>query len=91
MDAERARRLIRKHSPLAADVVEPLGSGTDNAALRVDGEWVVRFPLVPEARTSLATELALLPQLELPVPVPRVEHVGEPSLDRLRATLSDHA
>src|SRR5262245_48191535 len=79
MDSDRARQLIRESSPLAAGDVELLGAGTDSAAFRVDGEWVVRFPLVPDAQGTLATELALLPALapELPVPVPRPEHVAE--------------
>jgi aminoglycoside 2''-phosphotransferase len=77
LDAEGARRLVRELSPLAAGAVEPLGASTDSAAFRV-GEWVVRFPLVPEAQRTLSTELALLSALapRLPVAVPRPEHVG---------------
>jgi len=76
---EQARRLVRELSPLAAGTVEWLGAGTDSAAVRVDDEWVVRFPLVPDAQATLATELALLPLLapRLPVAVPRPEHVAE--------------
>jgi aminoglycoside 2''-phosphotransferase len=79
MDVARAQRLIRELSPLAAADVEVLGAGTESTAFRVDGAWVVRFPLVPEAPASLATELALLPDLApgLPVAVPCPEHVGE--------------
>jgi aminoglycoside 2''-phosphotransferase len=79
MDVARARQLIRELSPLAADDVETLGAGTDSAAFRVDGAWVVRFPLAPDAQATLATELALLPELapELPVAVPRPEQVAE--------------
>jgi aminoglycoside 2''-phosphotransferase len=53
--------------------------GTESAAFRVDGDWVVRFPVAPRAQASLATELALLPALapRLPVAVPRPEHVAE--------------
>jgi aminoglycoside phosphotransferase (APT) family kinase protein len=56
-----------------------LGAGTDSAAFRVDGEWVVRFPLAPEAQRALRTELSLLPELAptLPVAVPCPEHIGE--------------
>jgi aminoglycoside 2''-phosphotransferase len=79
VDVDRARQLIRDLSPLAADEVELLGAGTESAAFRVDGEWVVRFPLVPAAQGTLATELALLPRLapRLPVAVPHPVHVGE--------------
>jgi hypothetical protein len=58
MEIDRARQLIREHSPLAADEIELLGAGTDRAAFRVDGEWVVRFPLVRDAQGTLATERA---------------------------------
>jgi aminoglycoside phosphotransferase (APT) family kinase protein len=79
MDIDRARQLIRELSPLSADNVELLGAGTDSEAFRVDGEWVVRFPLVPEAQGTLSTEHALLSQLapQLPVSVPCPEHVAE--------------
>jgi aminoglycoside phosphotransferase (APT) family kinase protein len=70
---------VRELSPLAADTIEPLGAGTESAAFRVERDWVVRFPIAPRARASLATELALLPALapRLPVAVPRPEHVAE--------------
>jgi aminoglycoside 2''-phosphotransferase len=78
-DIERARRLICELSPLHADRVELLGAGDDSAAFRVDRDWVVRFPLVPDAQRTLATELALLPRLapHLPVMVPCPEHTAE--------------
>ena len=60
---DRARRLIRDLSPLAADTVELLGAGTESEAFRVDGERVARFPLAPQAQSTLRTELALLPRL----------------------------
>lgn len=79
MDLDRAQQLIRELSPLAAVTVESLGAGTESAAFRVDGEWVVRFPLVPQAQRTLSIELVLLPQLapHLPVAVPHPEHVAE--------------
>lgn len=79
IDIDRARDLIRRQSDLAARTVELLGAGTDSAAFRVDTEWVVRFPLVPEAQRTLRTELALLPYLarDLPVAVPYPEHIAE--------------
>jgi aminoglycoside 2''-phosphotransferase len=79
VDIDHARQLVRELSPVAADDVQLLGAGTDSAAFRVDGEWVVRFPLVRDAQRTLSTELALLPELApaLPVAVPRPELVGE--------------
>jgi aminoglycoside phosphotransferase (APT) family kinase protein len=79
MDTRRARQLIRELSNLPAHDVELLGAGTDSAAYRVDGEWVVRFPVEPDARSALRMELSLLPELarRLPVAVPCPEYVGE--------------
>jgi aminoglycoside 2''-phosphotransferase len=79
MDASRARRLIQELSPIPARTVELLGAGTDSAAYRVDGEWVARFPLEPDAQRTLRTELSLLPELAptLRVAVPCPEHIGE--------------
>jgi aminoglycoside 2''-phosphotransferase len=79
VDIDHARQLVRELSPVAAGDVQLLGAGTDSAAFRVDGEWVVRFPLVRDAQRTLSTELALLPELApaLPVAVPRPELVGE--------------
>jgi hypothetical protein len=57
-DLDQARHVIRDLSPLAAETVELLGAGTESAAFRVDGEWVVRFPLVSEARQRRALEHA---------------------------------
>src|SRR4051794_31618845 len=78
MDIDSARQLIRELSPLAADTVELLGAGAESAAVRVDREWVARFPLVPEAQETLATELAVRPAIapELSVPVPPPEPVA---------------
>jgi hypothetical protein len=77
MDLDRAQQLIRELSPLAAATVELLGAGTEGAAFRVDGEWVVRFPLAPQAQGTLSTELALLPQLA--ARLPSTTPVGAPS------------
>lgn len=44
------RGVVRRLLPgVAADRVEALGQGLDNAAYLVDGVWVVRFPVDPEA------------------------------------------
>src|SRR5262245_61381531 len=77
VDVYLARDFIQGLSPLVAGEVELLGAGTDTA-FRVDGGWVVRFSLVPDAQGTLATEVALLPLIapELPVAVPPPEHVA---------------
>jgi aminoglycoside 2''-phosphotransferase len=61
-----------------ARTVAELGRGTDSVAYLVDGEWVFRFPVVPNAQRTLRRELTLLPGLgrALPLAVPAVEHVG---------------
>jgi aminoglycoside 2''-phosphotransferase len=61
-----------------ARTIAELGRGTDSVAYLVDGEWVFRFPVVPNAQKTLRRELALLPGLRgaLPLAVPAVEHVG---------------
>jgi aminoglycoside phosphotransferase (APT) family kinase protein len=78
MDIDRARGLIRELSDLAAHEIDLIGAGTDSAAFRVDSEWVVRFPLVPEAQRTSRAELALVPELapKLPVAVPCPDRVG---------------
>jgi macrolide phosphotransferase len=73
-----ARALVREQAPLAARTVVELGRGSDSVAYLVDDDWVVRLPVVAEARETLRRELALLPMLApaLPVAIPAVEHVG---------------
>jgi aminoglycoside phosphotransferase (APT) family kinase protein len=77
-DLDGVRALIRRHTPLAAETLEPLGAGTDSTAYRVDGAWVARIPATAAARASLAGEHRLLPLLadELSVPVGVFEHVA---------------
>jgi aminoglycoside 2''-phosphotransferase len=78
LTAEGARGAIREFTPVPAREVFELGQGTDSVAFLVDGEWVFRFPVVPNAQRTLRRELALLPGLRpaLPLAVPAVEHVG---------------
>jgi len=73
-----ARAVIREQTPIAARTVAEFGRGADSVAYLVDDGWVVRFPVVDEARETLRRELALLPMLAptLPVAIPTVEHVG---------------
>lgn len=75
-----ARTLVAACFPaLAPRRVEPLGTGWDNAAFLVDGEWVFRFPRRAGAADLLRTEARALPALapRLPLPVPVPEWVGE--------------
>jgi aminoglycoside 2''-phosphotransferase len=78
LTADGARDAIRELTPVPAGTVAELGRGTDSVAFLVDGEWVFRFPVVPNAQRTLRRELALLPGLRraLPLAVPGVEHVG---------------
>ena len=78
LTVERARGAIREFTQLPARDVVELGRGTDSVAFLVDGEWVFRFPVVPNAQRTLRRELALLPGLRraLPLAAPGVEHVG---------------
>lgn len=78
LSVERACDAIRELTPVPAREVVELGRGTDSVAFLVDGEWVFRFPVVPNAQRTLRRELALLPGLRraLPLAAPGVEHVG---------------
>ena len=78
---ELARPLIRARFPdIAAERVEPLGSGWDNTAFLVDGTLVFRFPHKPSAAALLETEARVLPAIapRLPLAVPNPRWVGEP-------------
>jgi len=78
---ELARSLIRARFPgVAAERVEPLGSGWDNTAFLVDGTLVFRFPHKPSAAALLETEARVLPAIapRLPLAVPNPRWVGEP-------------
>lgn len=75
-----SRELVEELFPqLEARTVVAIDEGWDSLVVEVDGEWIVRVPRREEVRTSLATEVRLLPELApaLPVPIPRFEHVSE--------------
>ena len=63
---------------LAGDDVRIVAAGWDNTIVRVDDDWVFRFPRRSIALPGIDREIALLPRLapklSLPIPVP--EHVG---------------
>jgi aminoglycoside phosphotransferase (APT) family kinase protein len=62
--------------------IRSIDVGYDFEVAVVDEEWVFRFPRRREVETALEREIALLPTLlrELPVEVPRFEHVSEQPL-----------
>ena len=77
MTVTEARQAVRACG-LAADDVRIVAAGWDNTVVRVDDDWVFRFPRREIALPGIDREIALLPrlapQLSLPIPVP--EHVG---------------
>jgi aminoglycoside phosphotransferase (APT) family kinase protein len=84
LDADLAARLIaERFPPLSSLGVEPFGSGWDNAAFLVGGEFVFRFPRRELGAALLRNELRALPFLapRLPLPVPVPEFAGRPGND----------
>jgi len=79
VDADLALALIREQFPgLGAGRIEAFGSGWDNTAYLVDGEFVFRFPRREIAVELLETEARVLPRIapRLPLPIPVPEWVG---------------
>ena len=55
-------------------------TGSDNTLYRLGSEFVVRLPRFADAARRLSVELSWLPRLSgLPVAIPEVVHVGEPT------------
>ena len=80
MDEERARRLISaQFAPLPERSVAALSEGWDYAVFLVDDVWVFRFPRREVVVPGTEREIAVLPLLEVPLAVPRPEHVGVPT------------
>lgn len=79
MVEQRVRSEIERAFPelLVRDVAF-LGSGMDNNAYLVNGEWVFRFPKCEAVACALGREVALLPKLaeRLPVATPRFTYIG---------------
>ena len=78
---ELAAALIESQCPVLAPVrLESMGSGWDNIAYLVNGEWVFRFPRRTIAVGLLETEGRVLPALapRLPYPIPTPEWYGRP-------------
>jgi aminoglycoside phosphotransferase (APT) family kinase protein len=80
VDAALARRLIGGQFPDLADApLDFLDAGWDQTVWRVDGRWAFRFPRREIAVPGMRREIAVLPRLRLPLPIPRPEFVGEPA------------
>jgi len=83
VDDDLASTLIHDQFPqLQAREVRRLAIGWDNTVFAVDEAWVFRFPHRRVAVDNLERELAVLPRVEamseLPLAIPRPEHVGRP-------------
>ena len=79
---EQAHALIVEQFPqLAPAALELLGSGWDNTAFCVNGEFVFRFPRRQAGADCLATEVRILPALQslLPLSIPNPTFVGRPA------------
>ena len=80
VDPDLARELIRSQfTDVPCESVVPFGAGWDNSCFLVDERWVFRFPKRTDVVSHLLSEVAVLPLLELPLPVPQIRWVGEPS------------
>lgn len=82
LSQEDARRLVESQFPeLAPAKLEPLGTGWDNAAYTVNGQWVFRFPRRQVAVGLLENETRILPQLapHLPLRIPEPVWRGRPT------------
>ena len=79
VDETLARRLIAEQfAPLPERSIVALSEGWDYAVFLVDDVWVFRFPRREVVVPGTEREVAVLPLLEVPVAVPRPEHVGVP-------------
>jgi aminoglycoside phosphotransferase (APT) family kinase protein len=80
VDESLARRLLREQfPPLPERSLRLLSEGWDYAVFLVDEAWVFRFPRRAVVVPGTEREIAVLPRLELPVPLPRPTHVGRPT------------
>jgi aminoglycoside phosphotransferase (APT) family kinase protein len=80
VDEELAARLVRAQFRLG-ESVRPSSEGWDYVVYRVDDEWTFRFPRRAAVVPGTERELTVLPQLSLPVEIPKPVHVGRPSHD----------
>ncbi|OJT25620.1 hypothetical protein BO221_07050 [Archangium sp. Cb G35] len=81
---EEATRLVERQCPsLAPARLEHLGTGWDNTAYVVNGQWVFRFPRRKVAVPLLENETRILPRLapHLPLRIPEPVWHGRPEGD----------
>ena len=81
LDADVVRRLLREQFPqFAGEPIGYLAEGYDHQMYEV-GEWLFRFPKRAEVVPWFLHEIEALAVIEpvIGVPVPRFEHIGEPS------------
>ena len=79
VDEALARRLVAvQFPPLPERSLRLLSEGWDYAVFLVDGSLVFRFPRREVVVPGTAREIAMLPRLRLPAPIPRPVHVGQP-------------
>ncbi|ATB28934.1 phosphotransferase [Melittangium boletus] len=79
---EDAARLVEGRYPELAPVrMELLGSGWDNTAYTVNGQWVFRFPRRRVAASLMDNEVRILPRLapHLPLRIPEPVWHGPPA------------
>jgi aminoglycoside phosphotransferase (APT) family kinase protein len=80
VDEQLAERLISgQFAPLPERSLAALSEGWDYAVFLVDDAWVFRFPRREVVVPGTEREIAVLPALEVPLAVPRPEHVGVPT------------
>jgi aminoglycoside phosphotransferase (APT) family kinase protein len=84
LNEETARQLIESQfAELAPVRLQLVGEGWDNAAYRVNDQWLFRFPRREMGASLIMTELQFLPTLSahLPVAIPNPTFVGGPEGD----------
>lgn len=81
LNEDIARQLIESQfEALAPARLQLVGEGWDNAAYRVNDEWLFRFPRREVGAALIMSELQFLPTLgaHLPIPIPSPTYVGGP-------------
>ena len=77
--ADEHRAFVERRWPeLGVRTFEPVGDGWDCFTYVVNGEWVFQFPRSPGATGSLATQIAVLPELarEVSSAIPSPEYTS---------------